>query len=51
MNDEEPAADANFREILGSLEWIANQTRPDISNAVRVIARFSRDPKEIREGC
>ena len=26
---------------------IANQTRPDISNAVRAIARFSHDPKEV----
>ena len=39
--------DANFREIVGSLMWIANQTRPDISNAVRAIAWFSHDPKEV----
>ena len=25
--------------------WIANQTRPDISNASRAIARFPHDPK------
>ena len=39
--------DANFREIVGSLMWIANQTRPDISSAVRAIARFSHNPKEV----
>ena len=47
MSDEEPAVDANFREIVGSLMWIANQTRPNISDAVRAIARFSHDPKEV----
>ena len=27
--------------------WIANQTRLDIANAVRAVARFSHDPKEV----
>ena len=48
VSDEEPAVDANFREIMGSLRWIAHQTRPVISNAVRAIAPFSHDPKEVR---
>ena len=26
--------------------WIANQTRPDISNAVRAVARHSHEPKK-----
>ena len=26
---------------------MANQTRPDMANAVRAVARFSRDPKEV----
>ena len=47
MSDEEPVVDANFRENVGSLMWIANQTRPDISNAVRAIARSSHNPKEL----
>ena len=38
---------SRFREIVGSLMWIANQTRPDIANAVRAVARFSHDPKPI----
>ena len=28
-----------------SLMWPANQTRPDISNAVRAVARFAHAPK------
>ena len=39
--------DVNLREVVGSLKWIANQTRSDISNAVRAIARFSHNPKEV----
>ena len=47
VSDEEPVVDANSREVVGSLMWIPNQTGPDISNAVRAIARFSHDPKEV----
>ena len=39
--------DVPLRDIVGSLMWIANQTGPDIANAVRAIARFSHDPKPI----
>ena len=39
--------DIPFREIVGSLMWTANQTRPDIWNAVRAIARFLLDHKPI----
>lgn len=31
--------------MAGILTWIANQTRTDISNAVRAIARFSSEPQ------
>ena len=47
VSDDEPAMDVDFREIVGCLMWIANQTPPDISNAVRAIARFSQEPKEV----
>ena len=35
LMEDEGAGDVPFREVVGSLMWIANQTRPDISNAVR----------------
>ena len=30
-----------FRSLVGHLMWLANQTRPDILNAVRAVARYS----------
>ena len=47
VSDEETVVDVPFREIVGSLMRIPNQTRPDIANAVRAIAQFSHDPKTI----
>ena len=47
MSDEDPAVDASYREMVGSLMWIANQTRPVIANPVRAVARFSHDPEEV----
>ena len=47
VSNEDPAVDARYREMVGSLMWIANQTRPDIANAVGAVARFSHDPKEV----
>ena len=47
VSDEDSAVDARYREMVGSLMWIANQTRPDIANAVRAVARFCHDPKEV----
>ena len=39
--------DARYGEMVGSPIWIANQMRPVFANAVRVVARFSNDPKEV----
>ena len=47
VSEEETVVDVLFREIVGSLMWVANQTRPDIANAVRAIAWFSHDLKPI----
>ncbi|CAN0039042.1 unnamed protein product [Discosporangium mesarthrocarpum] len=39
-----PRGDERFRELIGPLLWIANQTRPDLVNTVRALARHSHDP-------
>ena len=41
----EPDADKPFRSLVGHLMWLANQTRPDILKAVRIVARYSHAPK------
>ena len=34
-DEEEAVVDEPFREVEGSLLWVSNQTRPDVSNEVR----------------
>ena len=41
----EPDVDESFRSLVGHLMWLANQTRPDILNAVRAVARYTHAPK------
>ena len=41
----EPDVDKPFRSLVEHLIWLANQTRPDILNAVRTVARYSHAPK------
>lgn len=36
-----------FRELVGSLMCLENRIRPDISNAVRAVARYCASPKLI----
>ena len=43
----EPEGDWPFRELVGCLMWLANQTRPDIANAVRAVARYTNPPRVI----
>ena len=45
FDENEPDGVWPFRELVGSLMRLANQTRPDISNAVRAVARFAHTPK------
>ena len=45
LQEDGGAGDVPFREMMGSLMWIASQTRPDLSNAVRAVARHSHEPK------
>ncbi|CAB1101428.1 unnamed protein product [Ectocarpus sp. CCAP 1310/34] len=44
---DEEATDFPFRELVGSLMWLATQTRPDIANAVRAVARYCASPKQV----
>ncbi|CAB1102071.1 unnamed protein product [Ectocarpus sp. CCAP 1310/34] len=41
---DEVATDFPFRELVGSLMWLATQTRPDIAN-VRAVARYCASAK------
>ena len=45
LTEDKGAGDVPFREAVGSLMWIASHTRPDISNAVRAVARHFHEPK------
>ena len=45
FNPDEPTVEEPFRSLVGHLMWLANQTRPDILNAVRAVARYSHAPK------
>ena len=47
VSKEETVVNIPLREIVGSPMWTANQTRPDIANAVRAVTRFFHDPKPI----
>ena len=45
FDQEEAEVQEPFRSLVGYLIWLANQTRPDILNAVRAVARYSHSPK------
>ena len=45
FDEDEPDEMWPFRELVGSLMWLATQTRPDILNGVRAVARFTHAPK------
>ena len=44
-DQEEAEVEEPFRSLVGHLMWLVNQTRPDILNAVRAVARYSYSPK------
>ena len=41
---EEEKGPPEYRSAVGCLMWASNMTRPDISNAVREVARHTQDP-------
>ena len=43
----EPDVEEPLRSLVGHLMWLANQTRPDIVNAVRAVARYTHAPKRV----
>jgi len=44
---DEPEVNEPFRQLVGSLLWVARLTRPDLLNAVRAVARYCSSPKLI----
>ena len=42
----EPKGDWPYAEAVGSLMWLSTMTWPDISNAVRAVARHSHNPTD-----
>ena len=47
FDQENTEVEESFRSLVGHLMWLANQTRPDILNAVRAVARYSHSPKRV----
>lgn len=47
FDSSEPDVSEPFRSLVGHLMWLANQTRPDILNAVRAVSRYSHGPKAV----
>ena len=43
--DDEPGGGWPVRDTVGSLMWLSTMTRLDITNAVRAVARYAREPK------
>ena len=47
LDEDNETESWRFRELVGGLMWLAISTRPDISNAVRSVARYCSAPKAI----
>ena len=47
FDEDERAKNWPFRELVRSLMWLSISTRPDISNAVRAVARYCTAPRAI----
>ena len=47
FDEDERVESWPFRELVGSLMWLSISTLPDISNAVRAVARYCTAPRAI----
>ena len=47
LDEDERVENWPFRELVGSLMWLSISTCPDISNAVRAVARYCTAPRVI----
>ena len=47
FHEDEETESWPFRELVGGLMWLAISPRPDISNAVRSVARYCSAPKAV----
>ena len=47
LDENETTGNWPFRELVGPLMWLSTQTRPDIANAVRAVARYYAAPKHV----
>ena len=47
FDEDERVENWPFRELVGSLIWLSISTRPDISIAVRAVARYCTSPRAI----
>ena len=47
FDENEPVGDWPFHELVGCLMLLANQKRPDIANAVRAVARYANQPRDV----
>ena len=47
LDETEPEGDWPFRKPVGCLMWLANQTRPDIANAMKAVARYTNLPRKV----
>ena len=47
FDEDERVETRPFRELVGRLIWLSISTLPDISNAVRAVARYCTAPRPI----